>query len=852
MRYTEPQRHKDTEKGRIKGSFSAAFLCVFVSLWFFPQPQSSLRFEITNRLAPASGRLIIVIAKSDRPEPRFTIGDAESNTSVTLGRDVTNLGSGGASTIDKSSPTFPLKTLDDLLPGEYYVQALLASNRDLKSMNAPGNLYSAVQRLHLDPRAGATVKIELTKSLPAEELPPDNDLIKYIRIQSNLLTRFHRRPIYLRAGIILPRDYEADRGRSFPLRIHIGGYATPYKSVQGSMAANSAFRRMWLSDDTPRFIYLQLDGDGPYGDPYQVNSDNSGPYGDALTKELIPYIEKNFRVIAEPRARVLDGESTGGWVSLALKVFYPDFFNAVWSSCPDGLDFRGFQLMDIYNDRNAYFDENGTERPSKRDLSGNVVFTIRHECRMENVMGTGDSWTMSGQQWGAWNATYGPRGADGRPVPLWDPKSGVIDKSVVEHWKKYDLRLILEQNWKTLGPKLRGKIHISVGEADSYYLNRAVHLLDDFLKKAEPPADAQIAYGPGRGHCWSSISESEMMKEMAAAVEQKAVARAPGWEVQTSGTTARLRGVSAVDENVVWASGSNGTVVRTTDGGAHWQAKIVPGAADQDFRDVHGVDSNTAYLLSIGDGEKSKIYKTTNGGASWTVQFTNHEPKAFFDGFAFWDANHGIAFSDPVDSIGGRFLIIRTADGGATWTPIPRDKMPAALPGEAAFAASGTSISVAGNEDVWIATGGAAARVFHSSDRGLTWSVADTPIVSGAESSGIFSIFARTPKDLLIVGGDYRKENEPSANFATSIDGGRTWVAGPRLPGYRSATAVAYSEGREIAVAVGPSGTDYRPANGGSWIGIGTVGYDAVSFLSGLKKGWVVGPNGRIARWRER
>jgi hypothetical protein len=253
-----------------------------------------------------------------------------------------------------------------------------------------------------------------------------------------------------------------------------------------------------------------------------VNSDNNGPYGEAITRELIPYVEKAFHAIGEPYARVLDGGSTGGWVSLALKVFYPDFFNAVWSSCPDGVDFRGFQILNIYSDANAYFDERGNERPSKRDLSGRVEFTIRHECQMENVIGSGDSWTMSGQQWGAWNAVYGPRGADGRPVPLWDAKSGVINKAVVDHWKKYDLRLFLEQHWKTLGPKLRGKLHISIGEADNYYLNTAVHMLDEFFRRAEPPAEARIVYGPGRGHCWSSLSEAQLMKEMALAVEQSA------------------------------------------------------------------------------------------------------------------------------------------------------------------------------------------------------------------------------------------------------------------------------------------------------------------------------------------
>ena len=251
-----------------------------------------------------------------------------------------------------------------------------------------------------------------------------------------------------------------------------------------------------------------------------MNSDNNGPYGDALTKELIPYIEERFRAIGEPRARVLDGESTGGWGSLALKIFYPDFFNAVWSSCPDGVDFRGFQLINIYSYRNAYFDENGSERPSKREIDGRVDFTIRSECQMENALGEGDSWTLSGQQWGAWNATYGPRGSDGRPVPLWHAKTGVINESAISHWKRYDLRLVLEQNWKILGSRLRGKLHISVGEADSYYLNNAVHMLDEFLKKADPPADARIAYGRGRGHCWNSLSEAEMMKEMAGAVQE--------------------------------------------------------------------------------------------------------------------------------------------------------------------------------------------------------------------------------------------------------------------------------------------------------------------------------------------
>ena len=497
-----------------------ALAILFVSAAFTPAQNSTLRFQITTSLPEASGRLFVVIARRGQPEPRTLIGEAGDDAPIMLlGTDVKNLGPGGTAGIDRSAATFDslISSLDALPAGDYAVQTVLHTNSDLNSPNAPGDRYSDAAGLHLDPHQAGTVKLQLTHTVPPDQLPPEDEYVKYVKIQSDLLSRFHGRPMFLRAGVILPKDYAADR--SFPLRVHIGGYGTRYTSIQRLMARNSEFRRMWLADNTPRFIFLQLDGDGPYGDPYEINSDNNGPYGDAVTQELIPYVEKMFHGIGKPYARVLDGGSTGGWVSLALKVFYPDFFNAVWSSCPDGVDFRGFQIINIYKDQNAYKDDLGRDRPSKRDASGRVEFTIRHECQMENVMGSGDSWTMSGQQWGAWNATYSPRGRDGRPVPLWDPKTGVIDKSVVDHWKKYDLRLVLEQNWKTLGPKLRGKIHISVGEADSYYLEIGVHFLDEFFKKADPPADARIVYGPGKGHCWSNLSESQMMQQMAVAVE---------------------------------------------------------------------------------------------------------------------------------------------------------------------------------------------------------------------------------------------------------------------------------------------------------------------------------------------
>ncbi|MBO0721652.1 MAG: hypothetical protein J2P41_12565, partial [Blastocatellia bacterium] len=209
------------------------------------------------------------------------------------------------------------------------------------------------------------------------------------------------------------------------------------------------------------------------------------------------------------------------------------------------------------------------------------------------------------------------------------------------------------------------------------------------------------------------------------------------WTPQTSHTTARLRGISAVSDKVAWASGANGTCLRTIDGGATWQAATVPGADSLDFRDVEAFDADNAYLLSIGDGEKSRIYKTIDGGRNWKLQFTNTNPKAFFDALAFWDANHGLAFSDPVD---GHFLVITTEDGGSTWNEVPAENIPAALPGEGAFAASGTCITVQGRNNVWIATGGGAARVFRSTDAGKSWQVAATPIAGGQPSAGIFSI----------------------------------------------------------------------------------------------------------------
>ena len=445
-------------------------------------PATSPRFEVTiapGLLAkPEDGRLFVILDRDANGEPRQKVGQTGMDAVPTFARDVAGFGAGSVGVIDGNSAAFPVDSLAKLPPGDYRAQAVFDFNRDLRSINAPGNLYSAIAGIRIDPGAGGTIRFQLSGAIPAESLPPDSELVKYLKIPSKLLSDFHGRPMFLRAGVILPKGFDREPDRKYPLRVHIGGYGARFTNVGRMMADGSPFRSAWMADGSPRMILVHLDGAGPLGDPYQVNSANHGPYGDAVVRELIPAIEARFRGIGDGSARVVDGGSTGGWVSLALQVFYPDEFAGCWSYCPDGVDFRSFQLINIYEDRNAYVNSHGFERPGARDEDGDVTYTMRHELSLENVLGRGDSWALSGGQWGAWNATYGPKAADGRPVPLWDPKTGAIDRSAVGQWKKYDLRLVLERDWARLGPKLRGKIHIWVGEADDYFLNNAVHRLD--------------------------------------------------------------------------------------------------------------------------------------------------------------------------------------------------------------------------------------------------------------------------------------------------------------------------------------------------------------------------------------
>jgi hypothetical protein len=508
----------------------ALLLLLAASLWLLlprgaerDAQTTALRFEVTVaeelRDAPREGRLLVVLGRDKDAEPRTTIGETGMEVPPVLGKDVKGLAPGVTAVVDQTAVIFPIESLAALPRGDYQVQAVLDVNRDLKLPNAPGNLYSKPQMVTLDSAKGGAVKLELSQRVPDDVLK-ETEYVKFVKLRSEKLSKFHGRPMYLRAGVVLPKDHATETDRRYPLRVHIGGYGTRYTHVERMMGRGAGFRNNWLAEGTPRMILLLLDGAGPYGDPYQVNSANNGPYGDAVTQELIPYVEEKYRGVGKGHARVLDGASTGGWVSLALQFYYPDFFNGAWSHAPDPVDFRAFELIDIYSDENAYINRRGFERPSARELNGDTRFTLRHEVQIEKVLGDGDRWELSGKDWCAWNAVFGPRGDDGKPRPLWDGKTGKIDRGVLEHWQQYDLRRVLARDWKTLGPRLRGKIHVWVGEADDYFLNNAVHLLDDFLSGAKPPYEGKITYASGRGHDWRGQSEKDMVAEMAAAIEK--------------------------------------------------------------------------------------------------------------------------------------------------------------------------------------------------------------------------------------------------------------------------------------------------------------------------------------------
>lgn len=468
-----------------------------------PAPTGGLRFIVSldpKYDGPVSGRVLVAVGPKNGT-PDFT--EYKPPVLPVLGADAT-LGAARTATLDATSDVFPIAPALDALPaGEYTVQAILATNRDINLPDAPGNHSSGVLKVKLDPAAGTVVPLTLDRTF-AEPKLKDTATHRFLSIPSKLLSDFHGRPMAYRVGLVLPPTFDKEPDKHYRLILDVGGFGTRY----------TAARRM---QPDARFVQVVPDGAGPFGDPYQVNSANNGPYGDALVHEVIPHIEKAFRCGGAGK-RFTCGASTGGWVSLALQVFYPDVFNGCWSQCPDSLSFERFELIDIYNDRNAFVNRYGFERPSTRTLDGDIVSTVRHEAQLDRVLGKGGRWELGGRDWASWNAVYGPRGADGMPVPLWDGKTGEINKTVLEHWKKYDLTKYVVSNWTALGPKLAGgKVNVWVGDADDYFLNAGVHKFQAAVGRLREPAfDGRILIELRGTHRSGGWTRRERLDAMAA------------------------------------------------------------------------------------------------------------------------------------------------------------------------------------------------------------------------------------------------------------------------------------------------------------------------------------------------
>jgi len=525
-----------------------------------PSAATDARFEISFPAdvdsGPITGRVFVVIARSGNPEPRLQAGSYVSSVPF-FGKDVSALRPGDSAVIDTSTLGFPLEKLSSLPAGDYVVQAVLNVYTEVHRKDghtlwvhldqwegqqwnrSPGNLVSDVQLVHLDPAAGFDVRISFTRKLPAIAVPPDTEWIKRVRIQSTRLTEFWGHPIYLGAALLLPKGYDQNPQDKYPaiyVQGHFGlGSPLPFATQPGnpetpaqrearlsfsSRGTAYEFYQSWISDDFPRMVAVSFQHPTPYyDDSYAVNSVNNGPYGDALIHELIPYLEEHFRIIPAPYARVLTGGSTGGWEALALQIFHPDFFNGVWSLCPDPVDFRRNQLVDVYDDDNAFTtpgpEWERRERPVSRDPDGQVTLTMREMSQLDEVLG---SRARSGQQFAAWWAAYGPVGDDGYPKPLWDNRSGAIDKTVAAYMRGngFDLRDYVERNWLLIGPDLSGKIHVYVGDMDNYYLNLAVYLFESSLNRlASPAANAVFEYGrPMKPHGWQPMSNTELVRMM--------------------------------------------------------------------------------------------------------------------------------------------------------------------------------------------------------------------------------------------------------------------------------------------------------------------------------------------------
>ena len=529
------------------------FLVLFVVLGCTnndQNPQISISYTDSVAENELDGRLLFMLASSDEMEPRFQISPG-LNAQPIFGINVEGMSAGEKAIIDNEVFGFPYNSLSEIPPGEYWAQALLhvyetfdlstghtvklpMDNGEGQQWNkSPGNIYSNPVKVTVTNNGIPNLDIVMDQVIPPIEEPADTEWIKHIKIKSDLLSEYWGRDMYLGAHILLPKGFEEHPEAIYPLMVFhghfppdFGGFRTTppdpelepdyserfgiegYNIIQQQEAYD--FYNRWTDPDYPRFLIIEIQHPTPYyDDSYAVNSASQGPYGDAITYELIPHIEREFRGIGEGWSRFLYGGSTGGWEALAVQVKYPEEYNGCFAACPDPIDFRAYCLANIYEDKNAYFYESRhkqMEVPAHRDYLGHVRTTVRDYNHLELVLGDK---SRSGQQWDIWEATYSPQGPEGYPQRLWDKMSGEINQDVANYWREnYDLRYIMERDWDKLGENLKGKIHIYCGDMDNYYLNNAVYLMEDFLENTtDPYYDGEVLYGDRDEHCWNGDPE---------------------------------------------------------------------------------------------------------------------------------------------------------------------------------------------------------------------------------------------------------------------------------------------------------------------------------------------------------
>jgi len=491
------------------------------------------------------GRLLFLLHHSENTEPRFGVNDEVTSAQV-IGMDFEDYQAGKGFDFNLNKFGYPIADWKEIPNGEYWVQAYIVKYETYNRSDGhkvkmpmdqwegrqwnrtPGNLYSTPKKIKWDGRTGVNISIDQIN--PPVKEPEDTEFIKHIKMKSELLSSFWGRDIYLGAHILLPRDFEKTPNEYYPLMIFhghfpsdFGGFRTippdegledeysprfgiyGYNKIQQQEAYD--FYKKWISPDFQKFIVIEIQHANPfYDDSYAVNSQNIGPYGDAITYELIPHIEKQFRGIGEGWARFTYGGSTGGWEALAVQLMYPKEYNGCFAACPDPIDFRAYTTVNIYEDKNAYYLKGPfrtTDRVGKRNYLGHVSAMLKDMNHKELALGGTKS--LSGDQWDIWQAVYSPVGNDGYPQPIWDKLTGEINKEVADHWKEnFDLRYIMERDWNKIGKDLEGKIHIYCGDMDNYYLNNAVYLTEEFLENTtDPYYRGEVLYGDRAEHCWN-------------------------------------------------------------------------------------------------------------------------------------------------------------------------------------------------------------------------------------------------------------------------------------------------------------------------------------------------------------